>query len=131
MDNNYVICNGELYHWGVKGMRWGVRKSKSSSFSSNTKKKSSKSEDHIRAKTLKKKKLSQMSNAEIKELNTRLQLESQYKNLKRQNVSAGKKFVKDVAYEAAKNTASDYARKYAKQGIEFLIKSNQRKDSGL
>ena len=26
MSDNYVIVNGELYHWGVKGMRWGVRR---------------------------------------------------------------------------------------------------------
>lgn len=24
----YIINNGELYHWGVKGMRWGERKAK-------------------------------------------------------------------------------------------------------
>ena len=23
---NYFIVNGELYHHGVKGMKWGVRK---------------------------------------------------------------------------------------------------------
>lgn len=23
---NYIYNNGELYHWGVKGMKWGVRR---------------------------------------------------------------------------------------------------------
>ena len=26
--DNYVITNGELYHHGVKGMKWGVRKTR-------------------------------------------------------------------------------------------------------
>lgn len=112
------MANNELKHYGVLGMKWGVRRG--SSGSGKTSRKSRMSEDHARAKSLKKKKLSQLSNAELKELNNRMNLENQYKNLKRQNVSAGRKFVQDVAYEAAKNTASDYARRYAKDGAEFV-----------
>ena len=26
MSNDYVIVGGELYHYGVKGMKWGVRR---------------------------------------------------------------------------------------------------------
>lgn len=26
MENSYIIHNGELYHWGRKGMKWGVRR---------------------------------------------------------------------------------------------------------
>ena len=26
MNKDYIIYNGELYHWGVKGMKWGVRR---------------------------------------------------------------------------------------------------------
>lgn len=26
MDTNYIIINGQLYHHGVKGMKWGVRR---------------------------------------------------------------------------------------------------------
>lgn len=116
--------NNQLYHHGVKGMKWGVRKSRSGS--SNRRRKSSKSEDHIRAKQLKKKRLNQLSNAELRELNNRMQLESQYKNLKRQKVSAGRKFVQDVAYETAKNTASEYTKKYAKKGVEHVIASMKK-----
>ena len=114
MDNN------TLYHYGVLGMKWGKRRGSASSSSSGSKQRSKKSDDYVRAKSLKKKKLSQLSNAELKELNNRMQLESQYKNLKKQNVSVGKKFVQDVAYESGKQIAAEYTKKYAKQGIKYV-----------
>ena len=114
MDNN------TLYHYGVLGMRWGRRKGSTSSGTTGSKRRSKKSEDYVRAKALKKKRLSQLSNAELKELNNRMQLESQYKNLKKQNISTGKKFVKDVIYDSSKELTKEYAKKYAKKGIELV-----------
>lgn len=108
-----------LQHYGVLGMKWGVRKDRSGSRFAR-RKRAPNSEDYERAKTLKKKSVKQLSNAELRELNNRMQLESQYRNLKKQNVSAGKKFVQDVAYEAAKGTASEYTKKYAKKGLSYV-----------
>lgn len=90
-----------LYHTGVKGMRWGVRRSRSKSASS-----ANKSEDHIKSRRLKKKKPSEMSNAELKELTTRLQLEKQYKDLSPQKISAGKKFVNGIINQSASQVAT-------------------------
>ena len=108
---NY-IREDELMHYGRKGMKWGQ-----SIFG---KKRTPKSDDYVRAKQLKKKKLSQLSNAELKELNNRMQLESNYRNLKKQNVSMGKKFVQDVLYESGKNLASEQVKKYAKKGGVYV-----------
>ena len=58
-----------------------------------------------------------------RDINNRMQLETQYKNLIKQRVSVGEKFVRDVAYDAAKNTASEYARKYTKKGVKFVFDS--------
>ena len=109
----------ELYHYGVLGMRWGVRRTGKNGSSSEPKR--VKSEDYTRAKKLKKKRLSELSNAELNDLNNRMQLESQYKNLKKQNINVGRKFVTDLVYETAKNTASSYASKYARQGIDKFV----------
>lgn len=78
----------------------------------------SNSADHTRAKALKKKKLSQMSNAELKELNNRMQLESQYRNLKKQNISTGRKFVQDVMYDASKELVKENVKRQAKPYVD-------------
>ena len=65
----------ELYHHGILGMKWGYRKSKPHS----NKKNRYESKDSKRARKIKKKKLYQMSNDELRTLNARQELESKYK----------------------------------------------------
>lgn len=69
-----------ISHSGVKGMKWGVRKAVSSVKGSTSKKLGpAKSEDSERARALLKKKLSELSNHELSQLNTRQSLERTYK----------------------------------------------------
>ncbi len=83
----------ELYHFGVKGMKWGVRHDKKSSGSSRSgKTKRVSSEEYTRSREIMKKKPNAMSNRELQELNTRLQLENTYKN-NRSNMNVGSKIV--------------------------------------
>lgn len=56
-------------HAGIKGMRWGVRKNREES------------QDYLKAKFIKKKKIYELSNAELQAYITRMNLEGQYKNL--------------------------------------------------
>lgn len=56
-----------IVHFGVKGMKWGVRKDK--------KARTPGSEDHETSRKLKKTKLRDLSNKELQTLNNRLQLE--------------------------------------------------------
>ena len=112
-----------LEHAGIKGMKWGVRRYQNKDGTLTPAGRKRYSEDHVRAKALKKKRLSQLSNAELRELNNRMQLENQYKSLKKQRISTGQKFVQDVAYETSKNLASEYAKKYAKKGITYMAES--------
>lgn len=74
----------ELYHYGVLGMKWGVRRSYSTS--GGYKKRSKKSKpiiDPSYKKAHTKKKLKYMSDDELREVNKRLNLEKNYRDLTR------------------------------------------------
>lgn len=116
-----------LYHYGILGMKWGKRKTQGSGSTSSKKSSTeNQSEDYKKKNVLKKKKISEMSNAELKDLNNRLQLEKQYKELTRAETSAGKKFVTDVLTNAAKQTASQYVSKYMSKGVDEILKKTMK-----
>lgn len=105
MENNYILTSdGELYHWGVKGMKWGVRRyqNKDGSLKPAGKKRrkdtSNWSEDAKEAARIKKKKVNEMSNAELQKLNNRQNLERQHAQL---NPGAVRRGIAAVAATAA------------------------------
>lgn len=67
----------ELKHYGIKGMRWGVVRDRGA----NGRVDRTQSADHIESRSLAKKRQSEMSNAELRRVNERLQLEKQNKDL--------------------------------------------------
>ena len=82
----------ELYHFGVKGMRWGVRKASPSG--SGTKSYKS-SRDYNAANRLRRKAkgsgTKSLTNKEMKMLNTRLELEKKYNQLNPSSLEKGRK----------------------------------------
>ena len=86
----------ELQHYGILGMKWGVRRARKDSRSTGTRKRNSRIEDvnddYRRSHT--KKSIKNMSDRELREMINRLQMEQQYEKLSRGNISKGMSYVK-------------------------------------
>lgn len=136
--------NDELYHYGVKGQKWGIRRtpeqlghvkkaassagkavgSAAKSVGTAAKKVASAAGQAYSSRKQKKevvksrkKPLSEMSDSELRATVERLRLEQQYSQLKPQKVSLGKKFVNDVIMPTATNAARDYINKLVKDAM--------------
>jgi len=94
-------------HSGVLGMHWGQRRSRGGSLVT-TKKPNTYSEDHQSMISLKKKKIHQMSNSELKAVSTRLQLTKSYKDLSKRDITEGEKIAKDILVGSVKTLAASY-----------------------
>lgn len=86
----------ELQHYGILGMKWGVRRARKDSGSTGTRKRNSRIEDvnddYRRAHS--KKSVKDMSDRELREMINRLQMEQNYEKLSRGNISKGMSYVK-------------------------------------
>ena len=123
------MMNNELYHYGVPGMKWGVRrKQKQLSRTTERSKKENWSKDATTAAKIKTKKVSQMSNQELRDLNNRRNLEQQYKDLSRKS-SKGRSAVKGFIATAGTLTAVSAAvavyAKHGKQAYSAIVKAKK------
>lgn len=99
--------NGQLTHYGVLGMKWGVRRKSKKSVEKSSSSKSRSVRD--------------LSDAELRQIINRHQMEKQYAQITAKEKSAGAKFVSDVLTNAAKQTATSYTAKYMAKGMDALI----------
>lgn len=116
----------QLKHYGIPGMKWGRRKGKAALKKVKKKvnpPKRGASEDYKKAASIRKKKIHQMSNAELRTLNERLQLERSFKDLSAKDISPGRKFAQDIIREVGK----DLIKEPIKTGVKIGITKAMRK----
>lgn len=111
-----------LYHHGIKGMKWGVRRfqTKSGALTALGKKlrrfksKGDDAPDTDVKKASKPKTVKDMSDSELRSAINRLEMEKRYKELNPEQVSKGKKFVNTVLNNVVAPAAEDVAKQLTK-----------------
>lgn len=154
--------NDELYHYGIKGMKWGIRRTpeqlghvtkkvgdaassagkaigsaakkagsaiskKAAESKQNREAKKKHDEEVKKTQANSKKKISDLTNDELRDRIQRMQLENQYRSLMPRQESKGKAFVSTVANQVIKPAATNAARQYLEKQLKSALGLN---DSG-
>ena len=132
-----MTYNDDLYHWGIKGMKWGVRRyqNKDGTLTPAGRKRYDNKVTKLKSDKVKpkaevtKKSIKDFSDAELTAIVTRMRLEQSYAQLApKQEVSKGKKFLDgmwDKAIEPAIQTvAKDVAIKILNKVVNSVIESS-------
>jgi ribosomal protein S18 acetylase RimI-like enzyme len=117
------LVNNFIEHFGVKGMKWGVRRDRSGGGSS----KPAPSTDAVRVnaykKTVKRGGTNALSTKELQDLVTRMNLEQQYSRLQPPSkTSRAAKFAADVLVNAGKQQATKMVNDALSKQLEKLLK---------
>lgn len=108
----------DMYHSGILGMKWGVRRERGSD-GLVKKSKGQISDDYAKALALKSKNYKHMSNQELSDLTKRLNLEKSYRELKSQDTQKGLNFIK-TATGIGTTLAAAYALSKTPMGQDII-----------
>lgn len=128
-------------HFGIKGMKWGVRRNRRQLQAARGKKdweekpleldrpRPRGSADWRSKEELRRRPISELSNAELNKVRTRLEAERNYKNAMalyaKENRTRGEKFVdwaKETSLDVGKEVGKDFAKKAATAFIDSQLK---------
>jgi len=109
-----------LEHYGILGMRWGVRRDRGPD--GRVRGRGKPTEDYLRAKELRTKGPISLTNAEMRVAIERMQLEQQYKNLSKADISAGQGMAQKVLGRVGNRVLDKAIEQSVKITMEALIK---------
>lgn len=122
----------QLYHWGILGQKWGVRRFQNADGSRTAAGKRreaqmnpervKKSEDYVKSRESKQKTPAGLSNEELRKLNERLQLEATYKTLTTEKKDAAESWVKNSIQKAAEGALTDFSKGIMLASAKLLVK---------
>lgn len=119
----------ELAHYGILGMKWGIRRTEAQLARARGKTKSDDADDNekkISSTSSKKKSVSEMSDDELRKAVNRLQLEKQYRDLSPKNVSAGQRFVNKVMKDVIVPAATQASQQMIREALTNATKKKKK-----
>ena len=142
------MTSNELYHHGIKGMKWGIRRYQNKDgtltevgrkkmakldkeYSKLTGQKRNTESPSTNSSSTKKKKISEMSDDEIRAKINRLDLEKRYSELinssSKKQQSIGKAFIKKVSNNVIIPVATDLSKQVVKSALTKVINKKNRR----